>query len=93
MQVRISKRTKSAMQSGEGNNKWLLEFINQQTDSRLKESLMGRFSSSDMSNEIKLFFPTLEEAVIFAEKKRYSYEVVTPKELNIQKKSYSSNFC
>ena len=81
------------MQSGEGSNKWLLEFINQQADNRLQESLMGRISSSDMSNEIKLFFPTLEEAIIFAEKKHYSYEVGTPTEQKATKKSYASNFC
>jgi hypothetical protein len=93
MQVRISKPTKSAMQSGHGRGKWLLEFINQKADSKLKETLMGRVSSSDMSSEMKLFFPSLEDAINFAEKKHYSYEVIPPKEPNTPKKSYASNFC
>jgi hypothetical protein len=91
MQVRISKPAKSAMQSADGNAKWLLEFV-QIPASRSKEPLMGRTSSSDMSNEVKLFFPTLEEATIFAKKKNYSYEVIEPQEAIIPKKSYTSNF-
>ena len=51
------------------------------------------FLIKNKSNEIKLFFPTLEEAIIFAEKKHYSYEVVTPTEQKATKKSYASNFC
>ena len=91
MQVRISKPAKSAMQSADGNAKWLLEFV-QISASRSKEPLMGRASSSDMANEVKLFFPTLEEAVMFAQKKHYSYEIIELQEAIIPKKSYSSNF-
>ncbi len=90
MQVRISKPTRSASQSAEGNGNWLLEFV--ATAARFKEDLMGRTSSSDMSNELKINFPTLEEAVAFAEKKAYSYEVIKPKEAKVPKKSYTSNF-
>lgn len=91
MQVRISKPAKSAMQSADGNSKWLLEFV-KKPGTRSKEPLMGRTFSKDMSNELKIFFPTLEEATAFAEKKHYSYEVVKPKEAKIPKKSYTSNF-
>lgn len=92
MQVRISRPTKSSMQSADRKEKWLLEFI-KSSSNRSAEPLMGRVSSGDMSNEIKLFFPTQEEAIAFAKKKNYSYEVVAPKEAIIPKKSYASNFC
>lgn len=91
MQVRISKPAKSAMQSADGKDKWLLEFI-KKPNSRFHEPLMGRNSSNDMSNELKLFFSSLEEAKIFADKKNYSYEIIEPKKAKIPKKSYASNF-
>lgn len=91
MQVRISKPTRSASQSADGNDNWLLEFV-KTSDSRFKEDLMGRTSSSDMSGELKIKFSTLEEAVAFAEKKSYSYEVITLKEAKVPKKSYAGNF-
>jgi len=91
MQVRISKPAKSAMQSSDGEIRWQLEFI-KKPDRRFKESLMGRTSSSDMSTEIKISFNTAEEAITFAEKKGYQYEIIKPKEAKIPKKSYTSNF-
>jgi hypothetical protein len=91
MQVRISKPTKSAMQSADGDDSWLLEFVTD-SNSKFKEKLMGRTSSSDMSNEIKIRFSTLEEAVTFAEKKSYPYEIIKQKKPKIPKKNYASNF-
>ena len=45
-----------------------------------------------MSNEVKMSFNTVEEAVIFAEKKGYQYEVIQTKEAKVPKKSYANNF-
>lgn len=91
MQVRISKPAKSAMQSADGDIHWQLEFV-KKPERRFKESVMGRTSSSDMSSEVKISFDTLEEAIAFAEKKSYQYEVIKPKAAKIPKKSYASNF-
>jgi len=91
MQVRILKPTRSAMQSAHGNNKWLLEFV-KQPHCKFKEATMGRTSSTDMSNELKIFFQTLQQAVAFANKKALTYEIITPKEPKIPKKSYAANF-
>lgn len=55
MQVRISKPARSAMQSADGKDNWLLEFV-KKPNSRFKESLMGRTSSGDMAGEVRLFF-------------------------------------
>ncbi len=91
MQVRIYKPAKSAMQSVTGDGRWLLEFI-RKNHHRFKEEVMGRISSDDMANEIKIYFDTLDEAVAFAENKQYSYEVITPKKSIMPKKSYAANF-
>ena len=91
MQVRIYKPTKSAMQSPLGKDRWLLEFI-KKPHNRFKENLMGRTSSYDMGNEVKLYFSSLEEAVNFAKTKHYSYEIIPPKEPILPKKSYAANF-
>jgi hypothetical protein len=91
MQVRISQPAKSSTQSGGGREYWQLEFV-KQSKKRFKEPLMGRTSSSDMSNEIKIKFDSLEEAIEFAKKGFYQYEVIKPKSAIIPKKSYASNF-
>ena len=91
MQVRIYKPTKSTTQSGEGSHHWLLEFVTN-SNSKFKENLMGRVASSDMSNEVKLKFPTMEEAIDFAQKRNYTFELITPKERKLIKKNYASNF-
>ena len=79
------------MQSATGDGRWLMEFV-KNNHNRFKEELMGRTSSYDMSNEIKIYFPSLEEAVSFANKKHYSFEVITPKKPIVPKKSYAENF-
>ena len=91
MQVRIYKPTKSAMQSAAGDGRWLLEFV-KNNHNKFKEELMGRTSSYDMSNEVKIFFSSMEEAITFANSKQYSYEVITPKKPILPKKSYAANF-
>ncbi|NDE19195.1 MAG: hypothetical protein EB000_01960 [Alphaproteobacteria bacterium] len=53
---------------------------------------MGRTSSNDMSNEVKIKFPTLEKAIEFAKKKNYDFEVIEPKKPKLIKKTYASNF-
>lgn len=91
MQVRISKPAKSAMQSAPLNNKWLLEFV-KQPNCKFKEGVMGRTSSTDMYNELKIYFPTLEQAIIYADKKSLTYEIIEPKPAKIIKKTYAANF-
>lgn len=91
MQVRIYIPAKSATQSGDGYSHWLLEFVTK-NDAKFKEALMGRTSSNDMANEVKIKFPSLLEAKEFAQKQGYNYEIIMPKERKLIKKSYASNF-
>ena len=88
MQVRIYVPAKSSTQSGHGSGNWLLEFI-EKPRSKFKETLMGRTSSNDMSNEVKIKFPTLEKAIEFAKKKNYDFEVIEPKKPKLIKKTMS----
>jgi hypothetical protein len=71
MQVRIYKRAKTAMQSGQRNTKeWVLE-----TEPAAKEidSLMDWTSSRDTMQRVRLHFLTLEEAKAHAEKNRWRF--------------------
>lgn len=91
MQARILKPTKSAMQSGDGDDKWQIKFVRPE-DSRYREHFSARTSSNDMMNELTLEFSTLEAAEEFATSRNIQYEVIKPKLRKIPKKSYASNF-
>ena len=89
MQVRISKPVKSNMQSGDGKQKWILEFCSKDI---FIEPFMGRTASKNMDSEIKIEFDSKEDAINFASKKNYSYELIEPKTPKMIKKTYANNF-
>lgn len=91
MKARIYKPTKNAMQSGVQNTKrWKLEF--EHDGSRYIEPLMGWTGSSDMAQEIHLWFTTKEQAVAYAEKHQIPYDLFEPETRVIIPKSYAENF-
>ena len=78
------------MQSGRGKlKKWVLEF---ETKDPSINPLMGWESSTDTLEEVKLKFPTKEQAVEYAEKNNISYKVIKPKKKEFVIKSYADNF-
>ena len=78
------------MQSGTRNTKkWLLEFDTLNTGIN---PLMGWETSEDTMSEVKLEFPTKEEALNYAKKNKIDYYIVEPQKNKIIKKSYSDNF-
>lgn len=79
------------MQSGSGKDTWLIESA-KKMEGRFIESLMNRTSSSNMNNEIKIEFDSLEAAIAFAEKNNYLYELIADKPEKIIKQSYANNF-
>jgi len=82
--------SKSAMQSGIGNNnKWIIEF---KTKDSGVEPLMGWESSTDTLTELKLEFSTKELAIQYAKKYEIDFEIIEPKKRKTVKKSYSDNF-
>ena len=88
--AKIYKPTRTAMQSGTRNTKnWLLEFDTLNTG---VNPLMGWVSSKDTMSEIKLAFPTREQAVNYAKKNNIQYYIVEPQKRKMIKKSYTDNF-
>ena len=91
MTARIYRPAKTATQSGVGNSRlWRLEYLPESP--RSIEPLMGWTASSDMKSQIKLNFPTKEEAVAYAERNAIAYRVEEPKAAKRQITTYSDNF-
>lgn len=88
--ARITQPDKTAMQSGKAKDSWLLEFAPEQP--QFIEPLMGWTGMTDMKQEIKLFFPTKEAAVAYAERKKIPYEIHLPNARRKVKKAYADNF-
>jgi hypothetical protein len=92
MKVKIFRPTKSAMQSGKRNTKkWLMEPV-EEKNIRSISPVTGWVSASNTSSQLGFVFESKEEAIKFAEKSEFEYEVEEPKNLLIAKKSYSANF-
>ncbi len=91
MSVRISKPTKTAMQSGRANTtRWLLEYDPAAAQSA--DPLMGWAGSEDTNRQLKLWFDTKDEAVAFAVRKGLDYKVEEPRDRVIRPKAYADNF-
>lgn len=91
MTARIYKPSKNAMQSGKAKTQnWILEF--EQSDKKRPDALMGWAGSQDTQSQVRLFFPTQEAAISYAN--RYGIEFVVvpeqPRSLKIQ--AYADNF-
>lgn len=91
IKVIISKPTRSAMQSGDGDDKWFISHILPDC-SRFREDLMARTSSKHMMGEVNLSFNSLEEAEKFAKEHNYEYEIIKPKQRRLIKRAYADNF-
>lgn len=89
--VRIFKPAKTAMQSGRGKtHQWVLEF--EPGARRVADPLMGWAGSTDTSAQVRLRFPTLEEALSYAERKGLQAIVQEAHEPTLRPKSYADNF-
>ena len=91
MRARIYNPTKTVMQSGPGHDKWVLEYSPKHKMQEI-DSVMGWTSSNDMEQELRMYFPSQKEAENFAKKNNIGYEIITPKERKVKKKSYADNF-
>ncbi|EDO31162.1 predicted protein [Nematostella vectensis] len=88
--VRIFKPARNAMQSGtQSFQSWRLEF---DTMERWENPLMGWASTGDPLSNTSLEFGSKEEAIIYAEKQGFNYEVDEAHEKIIRHKSYGANF-
>src|ERR1700748_808585 len=82
--------SRTARQSGDAKDKWLLEFEPERA--RQIEPLMGWTSSTDMKSQIKLRFDSKDEAIAYALRNGIVYRVEEPKEPTRKVVSYSDNF-
>src|SRR5580658_2987545 len=90
MTAKIYRPSRTAMQSGDAKDKWLLEY--EPETARQIEPLMGWTSSTDMRSQIKLRFDTQEEAVAYAQRNGIAYRIEERKESTRKVVSYSDNF-
>ena len=91
MVARIFKPSKTAMQSGKARTVyWQLEF--EPDAPRQVEPLMGWTSSTDMKSQVRLRFPTSEEAVAYCERHGIPYQVMETHEPERKGMAYSDNF-
>ena len=89
MIARIYQIGVSVGQSGSGSNKWALEFA---PEDKHIDKVMGWAAASDTMHEVKITFDSEEEAVRFAQKNHYDFEVIAPHKPKMIKKSYADNF-
>lgn len=88
--VRIFVPARNNMQSGVNNTKkWKMEF---DTRERWENPLMGWASTADPLSNMVLTFSAKEDAIAFAEKNGWSYDVEEKKVPKPKSKSYGANF-
>jgi ETC complex I subunit conserved region len=91
MTARIYKPTKTAMQSGASRTEdWVLEHMPE--TAREIDPLMGWTGSGNTQAQVKLSFPTKDDAIAYAEKMGLAYTVAEPLARGHIRKSYSDNF-
>jgi hypothetical protein len=88
--ARIYRPAKTAMQSGQSKDRWLLEF--EPESAKSFDPLMGTVASTDMKSQIKLWFDSKDLAVAYAEKNSLAYRVEEPQDASRKAVSYSDNF-
>ncbi len=92
MKVKISRPTKSAMQSGKRNTKkWLVTPI-EEANIRSVNTVTGWVSASDTSSQFRFEFASKEEAIKFAQSRNFVFEIEEPKVASVKQKSYAGNF-
>lgn len=91
MTARIYKPAKSAMQSGKARTRgWVLDF--EPAEPRQVEPLMGWTSSGDTRQQVRLRFPTRDEAIAYCERHGIPYQVFEARPPARRIISYADNF-
>jgi len=91
MKARIFPVSKSATQSGRGKVAvWMLEY--ELESKRAPEPLMGWTASDDTLNQVRLKFPTSDEAVAFAKAKGMDYTLSPEHQRIVTPRNYVDNF-
>lgn len=89
--ARIFKRPKSSQSSGKFRTElWQLEF--EPAEPKRADPLTGWAGSGDVSDQIRLNFPSYEEAVAYCEREGLNFVVVPTPRQKLQLQSYADNF-
>ncbi len=89
--VRIFQPVRSATQQGRARaGTWVLEFVAETAKQR--DPLMGWSGSQDTQCQVRIRFGSLDDAVAYAEKQGYRYQVQQPRKRRIRPKNYADNF-
>ncbi|MBI1339718.1 ETC complex I subunit [bacterium] len=91
MLAKIYRPAPTAMQSGRANTReWVLEY--DVDPARRTDPLMGWTSSSETLTQVRLTFPTREQAIDYAKRAGLTFRVIDPREPKRVIKSYAENF-
>ena len=90
MRARIYLPPKSAMQSGRAGHEWVLHYDSDAPERA--DRLMGWIGGGDTQSQVRLWFPTREEAVAYAERNNIAYDVEIPRQRVVRTKAYADNF-
>lgn len=92
MKARIYLQAVNAMQSGQKEPKWQLEFL--PAAGLFVEPLMGWTGMTDTTQELRLLFDTKAAAAEYAERNGIEYELLPEpaKQKTLKFKSYAANF-
>ncbi|MEQ8388038.1 MAG: ETC complex I subunit [Alphaproteobacteria bacterium] len=91
MKLHIYAPARTATQSGKAQTgHWVAEFVPERP--RSQDPLMGWTSSADTTQQVRLRFPSREEAIAFAEREGYAYVADEVKRPTPRLKSYADNF-
>ncbi len=91
MRARIYLPPKSAMQSGTANTRaWVLAYEPERP--KIRDPLMGWTGSDDMRQQIRLRFPTKEEAIAYAQAHNIPFDLEIPPAHVPKPRAYADNF-
>ncbi len=92
MFARIYMPSRSATQSGQAREEWVLEYVPERP--KFIDPLMGWIGTSDPSDQIQLKFDSREAAVAYAERHGIAYKVSepTPRRHVLRQNGYGDNF-
>jgi hypothetical protein len=89
--ARIIEADRKTTQSGKaGTGRWLLEFEREQP--QRPDPLTGWNGSGDTRPQVRLSFESKEDAIAYAEKQGFAFQVVPAPPLSLKIQAYADNF-
>ena len=89
--ARISQLDRRTTQSGKANaGRWLLEF--ERSEPLRPDPLTGWNGSGDTNTQVRINFPTREDAIAYAERHGFAYHLVPATPVTMKIQAYADNF-